>query len=347
MPLQREDDSRGLLRAVTLLDPLQVSPKPKAVSDLDLRIDPQRIIVAKVKDQVTVVVPTLNEAAAISQVIREIREEGYHNIIVVDGYSTDATDRIAFGNGVKLAYQHGIGKAGAIKTAIEHENTPYVLFMDGDGTYDPKDIWRLLNHADRYSHVIGARDKKYIGLVHRFGNLLISGLFSLLFGIKLTDVCSGMYLLDTTEAKNYNLEEPGFVAEIELAAQSAAKNELSEVPINYRPRIGKGKLSTWRDGRAIISAAFTLAWRYSPVLLCSGLAGLFAIPAASVLLWVLLEYFTRAAWHLGWALFGTVLLILATQALTLTAISLLVKNAERRILRLRDQDLPKLVAPER
>jgi len=139
---------------MTVLDPLQTSPKHKELAVLDLKIDPQRIIAAMAKDQVTIVLPTLNESGGISQVIEEIKEEGYHSIIVVDGYSTDMTDRIAFGNGVKLAYQHGIGKAGAVKTAIEHEKEPYLLFMDGDGTYDPKDIWRLLNHADHYSHVI-------------------------------------------------------------------------------------------------------------------------------------------------------------------------------------------------
>jgi dolichol-phosphate mannosyltransferase len=314
---------------------------------LDLKIDPQRIIAAMAKDQVTIVLPTLNESSAISQVIEEIKEEGYYGIIVVDGYSTDMTDRIAFGNGVKLAYQHGIGKAGAVKTALENEEKPYVLFMDGDGTYDPKDIWRLLNHADRYSHVIGARDKKYINRVHRFGNWVISQLFSLLFSVKVTDVCSGMYLLETAEARNYNLEEPGFVAEIELAAQSAAKQQLTEVPINYRPRIGKGKLNTWRDGRAIVSAAFRLAWKYNPVLLCSGLASLLAIPAASIVLWVVLEYVTRTAFHLSWALVGMLLLVFATQALTLTGISLLTKNAERRMLRVRDQDLPTSIGLER
>jgi glycosyltransferase involved in cell wall biosynthesis len=331
MPQRREDGSRGLLTTVTLLDPLKLTPKPDALSSLDLKIDPQRIMVARVKDQVTVVVPTLNEAEAISRVIGEIREEGYHNIIVVDGYSTDATDRLAFGNGVKLAYQHGIGKAGAIKTAIEHENTPYVLFMDGDGTYDPRDIWRLLAHADHYSHVIGARDKKYIGLVHRFGNWLISGLFSLLFGVRLTDVCSGMYLLDTTEAKNYNLQEPGFVAEIELAAQSAAKQELAEVPINYRPRIGKGKLSTWRDGRAILSAAFKLAWKYNPIVVYGALAALLMIPAVSILFWVIAEYVARSAWHLGWALVSAFLFIVSAQVLTLLGVSVMTRQTERRL----------------
>jgi dolichol-phosphate mannosyltransferase len=318
---------------MTVLDPLQTVPKHKELAVLDLKIDPQRIIAAMAKDQVTIVLPTLNESSGISQVIQEIKEEGYYNIIVVDGYSTDMTDRIAFGNGVKLAYQHGIGKAGAVKTALEHEKKPYVLFMDGDGTYDPKDIWRLFNHADRYSHVIGARDKKHINRVHRFGNWVISQLFSLLFGVKVTDVCSGMYLLEVTEARNYNLDEPGFVAEIELAAQSAVMQQLAEVPINYRPRIGKGKLSTWRDGRAIISAAFKLAWKYNPILLCSSLAGLMAIPAAGVLSWILFEYVTRGIWHSAWAVLGAVLLVMATQGFALAGMSLLTKNTERLMIR--------------
>lgn len=317
---------------MTLLDPLQLSRKQKAVSGLDLVIDPQRIIANLVKDQVTVVIPTLNEAGAISQVIEEIKEEGYHNIIVVDGFSTDSTDRIAFSNGVKLAYQHGIGKSGAVKTALEHEQTPFVLFMDGDGTYDPKDIWRLLNHTERYSHVIGARDKKHIGLVHRYGNWLISQLFSLLFSVKVGDVCSGMYLLETARARNYNLEEPGFVAEIELAAQSASIQELTEVPINYRSRIGVGKLNTWRDGRAILSAAFKLAWKYNPVLVYSGLAALLMIPGALILLWTLFDYLTRGAWHTGWGLLGAILVVVATQALTLAGSSVLTRQSERRIL---------------
>jgi dolichol-phosphate mannosyltransferase len=317
---------------MTVLDPLQTIPKHEESAVLDLKIDPQRIIAAMVKDEVTIVLPTLNESGGISQVIEEIKEEGYHSIIVVDGYSTDMTDRIAFGNGVKLAYQHGIGKAGAVKTALEHEKKPYLLFMDGDGTYDPKDIWRLLNHADRYSHVIGARDKKYIGRVHRFGNSVISRVFSLLFGVNITDVCSGMYLLETSEAKNYNLEEPGFVAEIELAAQSAAMQQLAEVPINYRPRIGKGKLSTWRDGRAILSAAFKLAWKYNPILAYSGLAALLLIPAALILFWTLLDYLAKGVWHMGLTLLAAILVIIATQAFTLAGSSILAKQTERRIL---------------
>jgi len=319
------------LQTMTLLEPLQVMTKSRPMTDLGLLVDPQQIIAAKVKAQVTVVVPTLNEAGAISQVIEEIREEGYNNIIVVDGYSTDTTDRIAFGNGVKLTYQHGIGKAGGVKTALELAKTPYVVFMDGDGTYDPKDIWRLINHADRYVHVIGRRDRKHIDRLHRFGDWLISKLFSVLFGVKVEDVCSGMYLLETEQARRYNIEEPGFVVEIELAAQSAMSQQLTEVPINYRPRIGIRKLNTWRDGRAIISAAFKLAWKYNPILVYGALGALLVIPAVSILASVAAEYFARSTWHLGWALLSAFLLIVAAQTLTLLGVSLVNKQTERRL----------------
>jgi len=68
--------------------------------------------------------------------------------------------------------------------------------------------------------------------------------FSVLFGVKTTDVCSGMYLLGTQEAKKYKVEEHGFLVEIELADQSASMDGLTEVPIDYRERIGSRKLST-------------------------------------------------------------------------------------------------------
>jgi dolichol-phosphate mannosyltransferase len=285
------------------------------------------------KAEVTVVIPTLNESDAIGRVIDETRAQGYNNILVVDGYSTDGTAETVRAAGVKALYQHGCGKAGAVKTAIEHVETRYMVFMDGDYTYDPKDIWRLLNHSVRYAHVIGVRDKKYISRLHRFGNWVISQTFSLLFGVKTTDVCSGMYLLETKEARKHSLEELGFMIEIELAAQSASMGTLTEVPIGYRPRIGIRKLNTWKHGLAILSAAFRLARRYSPLLLYSSLAGLTILPAILILAWVALEQLSVRVWHSGWALVGIMLLLVAAQAFTLASVSILTKQMEKRLIR--------------
>jgi dolichol-phosphate mannosyltransferase len=295
-----------------------------------LRIEPDRVLAGIIKDKVTVVIPTLNEAEAIRKTVEEVSAEGYENILVVDGYSNDRTDQIAHTNGVKVVYQHGAGKAGAVKTALERVETPYVVFMDGDSTYDPKDIWRLLNHSEHYVHVIGARDRKNIPRIHRFGNWVISQTFSLLFGTKTSDVCSGMYLLETEEAKSYRVDKPGFLIEIELAAQSASKEALTEVPISYRPRIGKRKLNTWRHGLAILFAAFSLARRYNPILLYSSLASLSIFPALIILGWVMFVHLTTGAWHMGWALAGVMLVLVAAQAFTLAGVSVLIRHMEER-----------------
>jgi dolichol-phosphate mannosyltransferase len=298
---------------------------------MDLKIETSRILDSIVKDKVTVVLPTLNEDMGVLSVIEELREDGYDRILVVDGYSEDSTVERAHENGVNVLYQHGIGKAGAVKTAIERVNTPFIIFMDADHTYDPKDIWRLLLHSDRYAHVIGARDRKNIPRVHRFGNWVISQVFTVLFSVKVSDVCSGMYLLETEEAKKYRLEETGFNVEIELAAQSASRENLTEVPIDYRPRIGQKKLSTW-NGFSILRAAFSLARRYNPILLYSSLTGLSTVPAALVLGWVGLEVVTKRVWHSGWAVVGIMLLLIAAQAFTLASVSILTKHSEMRLM---------------
>jgi dolichol-phosphate mannosyltransferase len=297
----------------------------------DIRVEPDRVVAEVIKDKVTVVIPTLNEADAITRTIEEVREEGYENVLVVDGYSTDKTDQVVHANGVKVVYQHGIGKAGAVKTALERVETPYVVFMDGDNTYDPKDIWRLLNHSEHYAQVIGVRDGKHIPLVHRFGNWVISQTFSILFGVRASDVCSGMYLLETKEAKAYDVKEPGFLVEIEVAAQSASREALTQVPITYRPRIGEKKLNTWKHGLAILFTAFSLARAYNPILLYSSLTSLSIVPALIILGWVAFEHLTTGAWHTGWALAGVTLLLAATQAFTLASISILIRHMEERL----------------
>jgi len=285
------------------------------------------------KDKVTVVIPTLNEAEAISKIVGEARTEGYRNILVVDGYSTDRTADIACSMGVEVLHQNGAGKADAVKTAIEHVHTPYMLFIDGDYTYDPKDIGKLLNHSEQCAHVIGARDRGHMGHLHRLGNWVISQVFSVLFEVKLTDVCSGMYLLETEKARRYDLKERGFNIEVELAAQSALTGALTEVNIDYRPRIGVNKLRTWRHGLAILSGLFRLARRYNSGHLYSILAGLPIIPTLSILCWVAFRQLTEEMGHSGWVLMGIVSLLMAAQALTLARISVPAHHSAKRLAR--------------
>jgi len=148
-------------------------------------------------DQVTIVVPTLNEEEAIGRVIDELRAHGFDDVLVVDGHSRDRTREIAEAKGARVILQRGRGKADAIATAVEHLDRPFVVIMDGDWTYPAYEIPRLLELLDGSDEVIGVRAKgrENIPLVNRVGNRVITWVFNVLFGTHLTDVCSGMYAI--------------------------------------------------------------------------------------------------------------------------------------------------------
>jgi len=102
--------------------------------------------------------------------------------------------------------------------------------------------------------------------------------------------------------------------------------------VGYRPRVGKRKLATWRHGFEIIAAILGLARRYNPVLLFSAIAGLCIFPASLILGWVGLQLLLFGVFHNWWATIGLLMLVLASQALAVSTISILLKRSERRIM---------------
>lgn len=292
------------------------------------------------KDDVTVVLPVLDEELGVSAVLDELAQEGFRNVLVVDGYSTDNTVEAARRKGVAVILQHGRGKTGAIRTAIEQVSTPYMLVMDGDYTYNAADIERFLSHAKEYDQIVGARKRENVSALHRFGNRVISSTFNLLFGTNISDVCSGMYLLNTRATRSLTFRTGGFSVEVELLAQMALQGHgVTEVPISYRERIGTAKLSTWIGGINILKAVFGLAMLYNPVFVFSIAAACAAIPGIALISWVLLQWLATGTFRSGWALGGIMLLLLSTQALTVGTIGILLKRAEIRIERLVRTDI--------
>jgi len=286
------------------------------------------------KEDITVVLPTLNEEKAIGKVIDELLSEGYTKILVVDGYSTDRTVEIARSKGVEVVYQKGKGKAGAIRTAIEIVETPYMLVMDADYTYDPKDIERLLRYPE-YDEVIGLRkDRRNIPLLHRIGNKIISSVLSLLIGQRVSDPCSGMYLIKTESARKLEILSEGFDIEAEIVGEMLIHGKVTEVPISYRRREGEKKLRSWRDGMRILLTVFKVAWLYNPVFLLSAIGSILTVPGIVILFWQLYIRYMYGAerWSFGWAWLGLILLVIGLHAFTVATISLLLKRLERRIL---------------
>jgi len=285
------------------------------------------------RNDVTIVLPVLNEANAIGRVLDELRRAGYSNILVVDGHSTDGTAEIAKSMGVEVVQQHGRGKTGALKTAFERVNTSYLLVMDGDCTYDPNDIEKFLAHAERYDYIIGARTRRErIPLLNRLGNRIICLAFNFFTGSNLSDVASGMYLLRTRIARTLELHSSGVDSEAEIAIQMAGICRVTEIPIEYRYRIGESKASRIRDGFSDIMIIATLSRFYHPFLFFSGLGVLVTISGSLMLLLSLYETVIGHGWHLGWIIIGFALIFFGAQALILGTVSALLERMERRLL---------------
>jgi dolichol-phosphate mannosyltransferase len=147
--------------------------------------------------------------------------------------------------------------------------------MDGDCTYDPKDMINFSRYIPSFNLVVGVRKtgRKNIPFLNRFGNGLISLIFNLFFGTGLGDVCSGMYVLKTDFARQLNLNSNGFEIEAEILAKAAIVGGVAQVPINYRSRIGKQKLRPFKDGYNILKKVLKLGAIYNPITFYSMLIG--------------------------------------------------------------------------
>ena len=287
----------------------------------------------------TVLIPVLNEAEAIGNVLDEVLSEGVDpgNILVVDGGSTDGTVDIARSKGVRVIGQIGKGKADAVKSALTHIKTRYVLLMDGDYTYPAmyiKDLCRA--KEDGVDEVIGRRipvGEKTQGPLYRLGNWILTKTFNLLFGTKLKDVLSGMYLLDKEVLEEMEFKSSGFGIESEIAAHVASTGgEIVEVPIEYRERRGEKKLGV-RHGLDIISQMIRFSMIYNPVFLVFLIGSVLLIPGLILGLWVAYEYFANGYKYYVKGLVSIVLSAAGFQSLVVALMSLYSKRSEIRILK--------------
>lgn len=285
------------------------------------------------RDQVTIVIPTLNEEEAIGRLIDEIKAAGYGKILVVDGYSKDKTVEIAKAKGAMVVGQHGKGKTGAVVVARDLVDTPYFLLMDGDHTYDPNDIDRFVTHANEHDQIIGFRPKGnlYISRVHRFGNWVLTKTFNLLMGSNIPDVACGMYLLRTQIAKQLIIDVQGLEVDHEIAAQVFMDGRMTYVPINYRPRLGQTNVLTWRQGIQSWMTIVSSARRHNPVVFFGIVVALALVPAAALLGYAVYLYFVFGVYHSGYFLGSLMLLVMGGQGLALATIGYMLRRMERRL----------------
>lgn len=213
--------------------------------------------------RVAIIIPALNEAGNIARLVGEIPRDAADQIdvIVVDNGSTDATAAVAQQAGAQVISEprRGYGQAcaagvAAISASVRASNTTtdlVVVFLDGDGSFDPAELPRLLapiadKHADMVlgSRALGGMEPGAMPPHQRFGNRLVSRLMGLLYGLHITDL--GPYRAIRWETlANIDMREMTFGWPTEMIVKAVRiKARLVEVPVSYRRRwTGQSKVS--------------------------------------------------------------------------------------------------------
>jgi len=220
--------------------------------------------------RVSVVIPVYNEEAALPLVLRELPREHAQEVIVVDNGSTDRTFQVAQAAHVKVVHEsrRGYGQACQAGLRIIAGDSDVIVFLDGDHSDYPDDLPKLLepirrNDADLVigSRVLGEALPGALTPQQRVGNWLACRLMGLRFGRSLTDL-GPFRAIRRDRLQALSLREPTFGWNVEMQMKALkAGLWVVEVPVRYRSRIGRSKISGTLSGtlRAGFKILLTLA----------------------------------------------------------------------------------------
>lgn len=199
---------------------------------------------------VALVIPALDEESAIGALLESIDRNLVRDVIVGDNGSRDATAVIARQSGAEVVHvaERGYGAACAGGLTRLKPDIDVVLFMDADGSDDPAEIPLLLEPIQRGEAdlVIGARKTIEAGALtpqQRFGNWLATRLIAMIYRHRYTDLgpfrAIRRELLDRIAMRDRRY---GWTVEMQVRALQLNARVI-EVPVRYRKRVGKSKIS--------------------------------------------------------------------------------------------------------
>jgi glycosyltransferase involved in cell wall biosynthesis len=275
---------------------------------------------------VSVVIPCLNEAENIEHCVLAARTvlarmDVAGEVIVADNASEDDSAVLAARAGARVVIEPRRGYGSAYLAGFAASRGDYIVMADADLTYDFDDIPRFVAALrDGAEMAIGDRmDNIQPGAMpwlHRYiGNPALTGLLNLLFRTGVTDAHCGMRAVRREVLPRLDLRTTGMEFASEMVIRATKERlRIVEFPIEYHPRGGESKLSSFRDG-----------WRHLRFLLVHSPTHLFILPGLvlsglGLLLMIMvaagLSFFGRA-WGLHALIGGALLTIIGTQVLAL------------------------------
>lgn len=204
---------------------------------------------------VSVVIPCYNEEDGLRMLMKFI-PKFVDEIIVVDNNSTDATAQVARLFGAKVVREREKGYGRAYKAGFREAKSDIVITTDGDATYPIRYCYRSLDKLleDDLDFISCRRFPLMIKEAMRkrniIGNKILTFFTNMLFGLRLYDSQSGMWIFRRDVLSKIELISNGmsFSEEIKIEVFTNRGIRTEEVPIIYQERVGHTKLFAWRDG---------------------------------------------------------------------------------------------------
>ena len=220
----------------------------------------------------SLIIPALNEADCLGQLLAEVPVDLVHQVIVVDNGSSDNTAEVARGAGAFVVGEPRRGYGFACAAGAAAAEGDVLVFMDGDGSFVPGELAHLLEPIaqDQADLVLGARRLRdsqtdLMPTHQRFGNRLFAWLLRRRYGLVLTDL--GPYRAVKRELLlALDMQEHTYGWPLEMIIKTArSRKRILELPVSYRPRIaGQSKVGGTLRG-SLLSAYrfFHVMLRYS------------------------------------------------------------------------------------
>jgi glycosyltransferase involved in cell wall biosynthesis len=218
---------------------------------------------------VSVVIPAMNEAENLRVVLPMI-PDWVHEVIIVDGHSTDGTPEVALEirPDARIIHQHGRGKGAALRSGFEAATGEIVVMLDADGSTDPQEIpafvGALLDGADfaKGSRFLKGGGTSDMTFERKLGNMGFVLMVRTLFGGQYTDLCYGYNAFWRRAIPLLRLDGDGFEIETMMNVRALKVGlDVVEVPSFEHDRIhGTSNLHTFRDGWRVLRTIFKEAF---------------------------------------------------------------------------------------
>jgi glycosyltransferase involved in cell wall biosynthesis len=274
----------------------------------------------------SVVIPCLNEAQnielCVSSALGALARAGIAGeVIVADNDSEDGSAQLAEAAGARVVHEPRRGYGSAYIAGFAAARGEYIVMADADLTYDFEEIPRFLAALrDGADMVVGDRMRNiHPGAMpwhHRYiGNPLLSRLLNVLFHTGVRDAHCGMRAFRRDRLEVLQLRTTGMEFASEMIVRAAKERlDIREISIEYHPRGGESKLSSFRDG-----------WRHVRFLLLHSPNHLFILPGAlmaalgGLISLAVLAHVSilERQWQLHTLIGGSLLLIVGTQLVAL------------------------------